>query len=73
MISIEECEETKVTRVKCPLCGERVPHIGLMGDSSVRGLTFRCTKCKRYFAVKTSKPTRSSSASGKEICHVEKE
>lgn len=40
-------------KIACPECGEKVPRVGLLLGSKIKGLTFRCRKCGRLWEVKT--------------------
>lgn len=50
IIPVEECE---ITKLICPHCNTRVPRIGLLKDSKIDGLTFKCKRCENTFEVKT--------------------
>ncbi|MCD8309483.1 MAG: phage terminase large subunit family protein [Clostridia bacterium] len=53
MLAITPIKETNVTHIACPHCGERLPRIGLLKDSKIEGLTFKCRKCGMLWSVKT--------------------
>lgn len=55
MLKIVQTTEEKVTKIKCPECSERVGYVGLLPNSSVRGLTFKCRKCGSYWKVLSKK------------------
>lgn len=42
-----------ITRLICPQCGEKVRGVGLLKESSVRGLTFTCKRCRALWHVET--------------------
>lgn len=50
-IYINPAERTGVTRVVCPDCHEKVKGIGLLPGSTIRGLTFRCHRCGKFWSV----------------------
>lgn len=83
MLKIVETTEGKVTKIKCPRCEERLGYVGLLPNSSVRGLVFKCKKCGGYWKVlsrkdKNKKPievggeTLPTEIDGKERCRYEK-
>lgn len=51
MYRVEKTEVAKVTKIQCPDCKERVPMVGLLKDSVIEGLTFRCARCRQYWKV----------------------
>ena len=53
MMKIVPAEFSKVTKIVCPACGERAARIGLLPNSRIEGLTFKCKKCARLWAVST--------------------
>ena len=57
MFSITPARECEITKVICPQCGERLPKVGLLKSSHIEGMTFRCGKCKKLWAV-SSEPDR---------------
>lgn len=46
-------KKTEIKKIICPDCGEKLKGIGLLPDSRVEGLVFRCKKCGAYKAVQT--------------------
>ena len=52
-MTITPAKPGDITRVFCPSCGEKVRGIGLLKDSSVRGLTFTCKRCRALWHVET--------------------
>ena len=53
--TIKQTASAKVRRIICPKCGERVPRLGLLENSEVKGLTFKCNKCKDLWEVESTK------------------
>jgi len=51
-LEIVETTRCDVTRLVCPGCGEKVGYVGLLRNSRTDGLTFKCKKCGRLWAVK---------------------
>ena len=47
-------EKGENTRNICPECGEKVRGVGLLKDSRVDGLVFRCRKCGAFLTVTTT-------------------
>lgn len=45
MLKTEKIEATKVSAIHCYSCGEKFPRLGLLPNSDVNGLTFRCKRC----------------------------
>lgn len=54
MVKISPCERAEVTRLVCPRCGEKVRGVGLLKDSTVRGLSFSCKRCHERWQVETN-------------------
>ena len=52
-LQIRKAERSEIVRLVCPHCGERVKSVGLLRDSKVSGLTFRCKKCQEIWEVTT--------------------
>ena len=52
-LKIKETDSSDVTRLSCPNCGEKVKYVGLLRSSAILGLTFRCKKCGKLWAVET--------------------
>lgn len=52
-IIITPTERQEITKIVCPDCKEKVKGVGLLKDSKIDGLTFRCRKCGAYKTVKT--------------------
>ena len=55
MLMIDPVDPTEVTKINCPACGERLPRVGLQKDSRVSGMTFKCKRCGRIWAI-TAEP-----------------
>lgn len=53
MLKITPIYTKEVTKLICPHCNERVPRIGLLKNSKIDGLTFKCKKCSKTFEVTT--------------------
>ena len=53
-MTISPAAKTEVSKIVCPSCGERVKNVGLLKDSRVKGLVFRCKRCGAYHEVKTT-------------------
>lgn len=47
-------EKGEITRIVCPECGEKVRGVGLLKNSRVDGLVFRCRKCGAFLTVETT-------------------
>lgn len=54
MLTIDPIAPTEVTKVNCPACGERVPRVGLLKDSRVDGVTFKCKRCGRIWVIRAA-------------------
>lgn len=52
-IIITPVQRQEITKIVCPDCGEKLKGIGLLKDSKIEGLAFRCRRCGAYKAVKT--------------------
>ena len=46
-------EPQEITKLSCPQCNERVKYVGLLLNSKIDGLTFKCPSCKRLWKVKS--------------------
>ena len=60
MLSYTAAEPSSITKLVCPVCKERVPRIGLLSDSRITGLTFKCKKCGRMWQVESDSNTFSA-------------
>ena len=49
---------TEITKIVCPDCGERLKGVGLLKNSKIEGLTFRCKRCAQIWEVQTDKEGR---------------
>lgn len=54
MLKITKTTEAQVSKIECPLCGKRVPKVGLLKGSHVEGFTFKCSQCGNYWEVQTT-------------------
>jgi transposase-like protein len=52
-LKIYPIEAQDVTPLVCPACREKVRKVGLLKESQVNGLSFKCHKCSRLWGVKT--------------------
>lgn len=52
-IIIKKTDRKDFTKLVCPDCGERLKGVGLLKDSRVDGLTFKCNKCGATWTVTT--------------------
>ncbi len=52
-IIITPQEKNEVTKIVCPGCNERVRLVGLLKESKISGLTFKCKRCGKLWNVKT--------------------
>lgn len=52
-MKIVETDRSDVVRIACPECGERVRGIGLLRDSTIHGLTFKCKRCGKLWAIES--------------------
>lgn len=52
MVKITKIESTLITPIKCPCCGAKVPRVGLLPESKIEGLSFRCKRCGELWKVK---------------------
>lgn len=53
-MNISETEVAEITKIICPGCGNKLRGIGLMKDSVISGLSFRCRYCQKLFRVDAS-------------------
>lgn len=60
-LKIEPTIEQSVTRITCPICKRNVKGIGLLKGSVVDGLTFKCSRCNRFWIVKSAQPKKAES------------
>lgn len=54
MFEIAPAAEAEITKIVCPHCHERLPRVGLLKNSNVKGLTFKCGRCARLWEVRAS-------------------
>ncbi len=60
MLSYTAAEPSSITKLVCPLCKEKVPRVGLLNNSQVSGLTFKCKKCGSMWQVQSDSNTFSA-------------
>ena len=53
-VTIKRAASADITKIVCPECGERVKCVGLLKDSRIEGLTFRCKRCSQLWEVQTT-------------------
>lgn len=51
MLKITKTEPAKVSSIHCPDCNEKLARVGLLVDSEIKGLTFKCKRCGGLYAV----------------------
>ncbi len=56
-IIIKPAERQSVSRVVCPQCGEKLRDVGLSRGSQITGLSFKCRRCGKLWAVETASKT----------------
>lgn len=52
-IIITPTERQEITKIVCPDCKEKVKGVGLLKDSKIDGLTFKCNRCKKLWSIKS--------------------
>lgn len=52
-IIMKKTDRKDITKLVCPDCAERVKGVGLLKDSRVDGLTFKCKKCGTAWIITT--------------------
>jgi transposase-like protein len=52
-IIIKKSDRKDFTKVVCPACAERVKGVGLLKDSRIDGLTFKCNRCNSTWVITT--------------------
>lgn len=52
-ITITPAEKKDITKICCPQCNDRVRGIGLLKESRIEGLTFKCNRCKKLWSIKS--------------------
>lgn len=52
-ITITPTEKQEITKIVCPDCKEKVRHVGLLKESKIIGLTFKCKRCGKLWTVKS--------------------
>ena len=53
IVPTPKAEKTELTRLICPICGEKARGVALRKDSRVDGLMFHCRKCGEHLTVTT--------------------
>lgn len=53
-ISIFATEKADVTKLACRTCGEKIRGVGLLPNSNISGLSFKCRRCGALWEVKAS-------------------
>ena len=52
-ITITRAQKNEITKIVCPDCNEKVRFVGLLKESKIEGLTFKCKRCGELWAVKS--------------------
>lgn len=52
-LTITPTEKQDITRIVCPECKDKVRFIGLLKESKIEGLTFKCKRCSKLWTVKS--------------------
>lgn len=52
-ITLKRTERKDITKIVCPDCCERVKGVGVLKESKIEGLTFKCKKCGSTWEIKT--------------------
>ena len=52
-INITETEKKEITKLVCPNCNEKLRFVGLLKESKIKGLTFKCKRCGKLWSVKS--------------------
>ncbi len=52
-ITITPTEKQEITKIVCPDCKEKVRQVGLLKESKIQGLTFKCKRCGKLWTVKS--------------------
>ena len=52
-VVVSPAEKQEITKIICPYCSEKVRFVGLLKDSKIDGLTFKCKRCGKFWKVKT--------------------
>ena len=56
-ITITPTEKQEITKIVCPDCKEKVRQVGLLKESKIIGLTFKCKRCGKLWTVKSEQQT----------------
>ena len=49
----KKTEKNEITKIVCPDCKEKVRQVGLLKESKIEGLTFKCKRCGKLWTVKS--------------------
>jgi transposase-like protein len=52
-ITIKPTQRKDITKLVCPACREPVRGIGVLKESQIAGLTFKCKRCASTWEVTT--------------------
>lgn len=52
-IMIKRTDRKDITKIVCPGCGERVRGVGVLKESRIEGLTFKCKRCHSAWEITT--------------------
>jgi transposase-like protein len=52
-IIITPAEKQEITKIICPDCKEKVRNVGLMKESHIKGLSFKCKRCGKLWVLKS--------------------
>lgn len=52
-LKIIPAEKQEITRIVCPACKEKIRGVGLLKESRIDGLTFKCNRCRNLWSVKS--------------------
>ena len=52
-VLIVPAAKSEITKIVCPDCGQKVQNVGLVKESKIVGLTFKCKKCGKLWEVTT--------------------
>ncbi|MBQ7363752.1 MAG: hypothetical protein IJW48_04810 [Clostridia bacterium] len=53
MLKITKIAPGEVTKIVCPECKEPLHRVGLLKNSKIDGLSFKCKRCGGMWKVKT--------------------
>lgn len=52
-IVITSTSNQEITKIVCPDCKAKIHGVGLLKGSKIEGLTFKCKRCGKLWAVKS--------------------